>query len=124
MEDGKARFKDFSAKRTSLTFSAGGQTFEALPELPIGRLAALSDLGKSDFSKAGGIAKIEQIFRYLLTRESADRFCAAIAYREPDEADPLATFDPPVIGLTTVLDILRWLLEEHGLRPTEPSSGS
>jgi hypothetical protein len=88
--------------------------FIGLPELPAlmlvefsGTLADLNEATVKDQPKL-----FTDIFELILTEESAARFTTRMSSRE----------DP--IGINQLNKILPWLMEQYGLRPTTPSSGS
>lgn len=107
-------FKDFSRPPRQVKFQVGGQSYEALPALPIGLamdLASLAQtLGTGDVTSK--IGAMWELFEALLQDDGGQRFKQQ-AY---DKRDPL--------DLPQTLNVMNWLLEVYGLRPTGPSSDS
>lgn len=108
--------RDFSKPREPIYFTLDGERFDSTPAIPGGTLAEFA----TRFSGEDGTDRppLEQIQAYLsalelvLVPESYDRFHARLSDRErPVELDQAA-------------DVILWLLEQYGLRPTQPSSPS
>jgi hypothetical protein len=106
--------KDFTRQRERLQFTIDGDVFEAAPALPgktltefAKRFADIADTNLSDrldvFADALGM---------VLLPDSA----ALFTKRFEDLAHP--------IELEQASDVIVWLLEQYGLRPTQPSSPS
>lgn len=114
MSDGIARFKDFTEHQTKIQFSVRGEMFTAKDDIPLPYLGRLSELG-SGLGDSGedATAKILKVFEAMLDKQSYEKFEQAIS------GD-----GEIVIGITLIQQIITWLLEQYGLRPTEPSSGS
>jgi hypothetical protein len=107
---------DFSSPRQTIKFKVDGDVFEASPQvaaISMIRFATEAELlEKSDTRSDEQIKIIENLFRIVLTRDSAERFIARLS----DDDRP--------IGVSQFVDITKWLLERYGLRPTEPDSES
>lgn len=109
------RFKDFSKKHTPVFFRIDEQDFEALPTLSIPVMQDL--IGRAGSLQEKNITpeivgEILQIFTVILKPQSAQQFVA----RVNDTENP--------VDLTQVMDILTWLMEIYGRRPTTPSPDS
>lgn len=115
MSDGIARFKDFTENKEKIQFKVRGETFVALDDILLSQLGKLSALGNDigDDDGESAAEKILTVFEALLTKESYERFRAAVN----GEGET-------VIGIMLIKRIIPWLLEQYGLRPTRPSSGS
>lgn len=114
MSDGIARFKDFTGDSGPITFALNGETFTAYEDIPLKHLGDLADIGKEFESKQGdAMGKMERLFEKLLEPESYTRFHASMTGQSTN-----------VIGVNRIKQIIPWLLEQYGLRPTEASSGS
>lgn len=111
MTDGIARFKDFTGDGGKIQFAISGETFTAKDDIPLAYMGKLAELGEGLGSDGGGV--ILELFAKLLEPESFTRFEMAVNGESST-----------VIGITRVKDIIPWLLEQYGLRPTEASSGS
>lgn len=106
--------KDFSRKRERLVFRIDEDIFEAATALPGNVLAQFA----TRFSNIESIPLDQQLKVFadalglVLLPESNGRF----QKRLDDLENP--------IELEQASDVIQWLLERYGLRPTEPSSDS
>jgi hypothetical protein len=106
---------DFSSPRKSLRFKVDDDIFEAAPDI-----AAELALEFADFAERAqesndvqdNIAVIRAMFNMVLFPDSAERFIARLR----DTKHP--------IGTARMTNIIKWLYEEYGLRPTESDSAS
>ncbi|WP_460071071.1 hypothetical protein [Streptomyces sp. YKOK-I1] len=109
-----APIRDFTRKRDRLLFRIDDDLFEAAAALPGNTLARFasrfSDIEKTSVDQQLGI--FIDVLAMVLLPESAARFNK----RLDDLAQP--------IELEQASDVITWLLEAYGLRPTEPSSPS
>lgn len=106
--------KDFTRARERITFRIDGDLFEAARALP-GK--TLTQFAKR-FQDVGATPMAEQldvILDALALVLLPDSF-AQFSKRFGDLEDP--------IELTQASDVMIWLLEKYGLRPTQPSSNS
>ena len=107
--------RDFSRPRERITFTIDGETFEAAPVLP-------GDVYAEFVTRYNGTADTEtyqqqhdllkSALELALLPESWQRF----ADRLKDKANP--------IDDDQMADVILWLLEAYGLRPTQPSQPS
>lgn len=117
MTDGIARFKDFTGPNEPIQFKIHDELFTAFEDIPLKHLGKLADLGAQ--LEAGGddnnaaVNKMIRLFEKFLEPESFVRFQAALNGE-----------GPVVVGINRIKLIIPWLMEQYGLRPTEPSSGS
>lgn len=105
--------KDFSASKPPVEFTVDGDVFSAPGDLPVLTLIEFAERA----SGAGGASTLTQdvlvgLFELILYPTSAEQFIA----RMRDSERP--------IGLEQVMEIIPWLLEQYGLRPTEESKDS
>lgn len=112
-----AEMKDFSVRREPIKFTIDDDVFEAVPEVAaevIFRLADQLDRLTDDdgLTVSDQLALIHGMFRALLLPKSADLFI----FRMSNPARP--------IGVEQFKDVLAWLMERYGLRPTESDSAS
>lgn len=95
-----------------------GDTFVAPAKIPPIRLADISTLA-AEIGKAEKLRQkleaIADVFDQILTPESAPRFRERILSNDGDVAFDLNE---------QVMPLLQWLMEEYGLRPTQPSPPS
>lgn len=121
---GVVEFKDFDASETPIGFRVGMDEFLAVPGIGIGvmadmvgaysKLGALGGLNTADPNAIlTAIEAIKSLFKLLLLDDdSYTRF-----------VDRLTSRTKP-IGVPTLMQIINWLLEKYGLRPTTPSTTS
>jgi hypothetical protein len=106
--------KDFSRPRDRLQFTIDGDVFEAAPALPGKTLTEFakrfSDIAETDLSDR------LDIFADALGMVLLPDSNAVFQKRFEDLANP--------IQLEQASDVITWLLEQYGLRPTRPSSPS
>lgn len=107
--------KDFTlpSDGESLKFRIGADIFDAVSTIPLG---LLPDVVSTGANLADGsqdkIEKVLNIFDVLLWDESA----AKLRERIRDKKNPISD--------KHILPIVHWLLEQYGLRPTQPSDTS
>lgn len=106
--------KDFSRKRKRLLFRIDDDVFEAATALPGKTLARFAtrftDIEKTPLGEQLNV--FADALGMVLLPDSNSLF----QERLDDLANP--------IELEQASDVIQWLLEAYGLRPTEPSSGS
>lgn len=106
--------KDFTRKRERVTFRVDDDLFEAASALPGQTLTEFarrfSDIGTTPATDQ--LTVLTDALAMVLLPESAARFSKRFA----DLENP--------IELEQASEIVMWLLERYGLRPTQPSSHS
>ena len=107
--------KDFSRKRKRLDFTIEGDTFDAAPALPGDVFAEFvtffNDTATTEtYQQQHDLLK--RALELALLPESWQRFSA----RLKDKTNP--------IDDDQMSDVILWLLEEYGMRPTQPSPDS
>lgn len=106
--------KDFTRKRERVTFRVDSDLFEAASALPGQTLTEFarrfSDIGSTPATEQ--LTVLTDALAMVLLPESAARFSKRFA----DLENP--------IELEQASEIVMWLLERYGLRPTQPSSPS
>lgn len=111
----EARFKDFSKKRVPIVFRIDNDDFQALSVLPVPvmqRLVSEASKLKDQEATETALADVLNIFNSVLYPDSAAKF-----------QERVQSLDNPV-DLNQVMDIMVWLMELYGQRPTQPSSDS
>jgi hypothetical protein len=107
--------RDFSRKRKRLDFTINGDTFDAAPALPGDVFAEFVTLYTSTgdtetYQQQHDLLK--QALELALMPESWERFADRLKDKEqPIDDDQMS-------------DVVLWLLEEYGMRPTQPSPSS
>lgn len=114
--DNNVRIRDFSKKRAPVNFtldgpSADGEHFECYPALALPSIQEIALIAEKMTAETATAAFLE-FFKVVLMPESAVRMEAKLS----DRLYPL--------DLEQANDIMQWLMEVYGLRPTQPSSGS
>lgn len=112
MTDGIARFRDFTGETDPIVFAVGNHRFTAKDDIPLAHLGRLGKLG-SELGDDDDGTKLLKVFEFLLEPDSYATFAKSVN----GELDV-------TIGVKRVKDIIPWLLEQYGLRPTEEPSGS
>ena len=111
-------FKDFTKERKRVVFRLGSQEFEAFPVLPVPvtqRLVQTANSLKGAEADESALSAVLDIFNQVLRKESALRF-ASLINAEDENSD--------VVDLIDVMDVMTWLMEVYGKRPTVASSDS
>lgn len=116
IEDDFVDIKDFSVERKPIRFRCEGDVFEGNRVLG---LTVIQDVVKtsqriSSVMEGGDVTPVIDIFKALLTPASAEVFVRRLLSQDDDAIDIQRQAIP----------VLYYLLEEHGLRPTQPSSPS
>jgi len=106
--------KDFSRKREKIEFQVDEDVFEAAPAIPAGvltqfvvKFSGVENLPASERVKAFG-----EVLEMVLKPESFERFLRRLEDRERP------------IDINQLNDIIVWLMEQYGQRPTMPSPDS
>jgi len=116
------RIRDFSYNPPPIEFTADGDVFYGYPVLGASTIQDLSNVLSTghltptpgqDRDIAETLETIAQLFDAVLKPESAELFRTRIFDRER-----------PLDLRRQVIPIVQWILERHGLRPTQPSSSS
>jgi hypothetical protein len=112
-----ARHKDFGSEGVyrpeelePISFALLGETFNCKPILPGATLVEI--ISAIDGSTGSGGDAVTETFRAALTPADVDRFYALL--KDEDY----------VVSLQTLVDILQWLVEQYGQRPTLRSGSS
>lgn len=108
------RFKDFTVDAQPIRFQVNDDVFTAPAVLPIPVMQQLTTAVEKlkGVSDAAAFDAILEVFDAILVDDSARRFRERVA----DKVQP--------IGIEQVVNIMNWLIEVYGLRPTEQSSDS
>jgi len=102
--------KRFGGSLDPIQFYIHDDLFFAAPELPLGLIADLAKLRNvTEEVEKNGIESIYMILDSLLFDESA----ALIRERAVSKTKP--------VGVKQIIELIPWLLEQYGLRPTQPS---
>jgi hypothetical protein len=108
--------KDFSKAREPISFEIDGESFEAAEAIPADVLAEgvtiLNSIDPETATAKDQIGALKGFMEMCLFPESYERF----VYRMGNKANP--------IDLDQVDQIGTWLVEQYGMRPTQPSSAS
>lgn len=108
-------YKDFTKPKKRVEFRIDEDLFEAPRVLPIPvmqELASTADRLKGNLSNAEQLQMVISIFDTILPDAAAARLRERISSKE----------EP--VDLEQIMDIMLWLLEVYGLRPTQPSADS
>jgi hypothetical protein len=119
MTDPIVRFRDFSPSPEPVQFQVNDDIFECIPEIPLDGLAQMAQLAQLGSGTPGELLnKVYDFFDGVMTPDSAALFRARGRISTADRPNP----NP--IGMRAITQILPWLMEVYGLRPTQPSDES
>lgn len=108
--------KDFSKKRKDITFRVDEDVFQAARGVPaevlLGFATEFSGMDAETATVDQQLKAFRSMLEVVLLPESLERFNA----RMRDRANP--------IEIDQVEDVVTWLMEQYGLRPTEAPSSS
>lgn len=103
--------KDFSRKRKQIRFRVDDDVFEAAPAIPAEVLTQFV-VKFSDVDNLPVLQRVEalaEVLKMILKPESFSRF----RERMSDPESP--------IDIDQLNDVIEWLMEQYGQRPTQPS---
>lgn len=114
------RHADFSLSPEPVTMTIAPDTFELVPEIPLDALTDMMNIGTKmeGEDRSQWMERIYQFFDGLMTPDSAAKFRERGRKSTPDNVNR----NP--IGMRHIQNILPWLMEVYGLRPTQESSES
>ena len=115
MADVVTRFKDFTRSEEPVTFRIGPDLFTCVPEVPFDVLMDMAELagGMQNATRTEMIQRVREFFSGVMEPASYDIFISRMA-----RGAKLP------IGMLHFRDLLSWMLEVYGLRPTRPSESS
>lgn len=112
MSSNDVRFKDFTKKRKQINFLLDSEEpYLCYPALALPSLQEIA-LISGNMTAETATESFAEFFAVVLQPESAERMKAKLY----DRMNPLDS--------EQANEIMEWLMEEYGLRPTSPSSGS
>ena len=106
---------DFSRPVRRIAFRIAPDTFDCVVDLPVMNLIDFAEMADkiTDTPLSQELKDLfEAMFQLILTDESAQLFLA----RLHDKQNP--------IGMEPVQQLVPWVMEKYGMRPTEPSDSS
>lgn len=110
-----SQIKDFSRPRPKVAFTIDGDTFDAAPAIPAETLAEFAtryeNAGDADTARSQYQTLVSVLELVLLPHSYA-----LLQERLRDRERP--------VDLDQLNDIIVWLMERYGLRPTQPSPTS
>ena len=118
MPEDIVRFKDFSLSPEPVTFRIAPDDFECYSEIPLDTLLELAEISATGGDRKAQFERLKDFFDGIMAPEMAAQFRARC--KPSTKAEP----NPHPIGMRHVIDILPWLMEVYGLRPTQQSSDS
>lgn len=109
------RFRDFSVSSEPITFAMDGDEFHCAPDIALDMLIELADFATVSEEQGRGaqIEKMKEFFDAILNEDEAGRLRERM---RKGAAKP--------VGKRLLVDVMPWLMEVYGLRPTQPSSES
>lgn len=109
MSEDSVLFKDFSDDRKPVLFSAQGERYEAFPALSIETVQELT-LIANGIDESNILDGLDKFFSMVMDDDNLIRIKAQMR----NKANPLTT--------TQAVDVMNWILEQYGLRPSQSSS--
>ena len=109
------RYKDFSVSPEPITFAMDGDEFHCAPDIALDLLIELADfatVGDAD-GRGAQFEKMKEFFDAILSEDEAGRLRERM---RKGAAKP--------VGKRLLVDVMPWLMEVYGLRPTQESSES
>jgi len=108
------RFKDFTPdKEDPPNFDVYGVHYVCLPDIPLDSLAAMANINDDDVAGPEKVAKMVDFLVSVLEEESG------AVFRENTQRGAQKP-----IGVRTIQQLVPWMMEQYGLRPTQESSES
>lgn len=103
---------DFAADDVEIKFDVGADRFFCAPDIPLSLMQKITGLKNlQETIENVGMEPVLVVFDEFLTPESAVLFRECVSVKK-------------TIGLRRIMRILPWIMEQYGLRPTQPSSPS
>lgn len=110
------KFKDFGAPAVTevepIEFRLYGETFSCRPQIPGKTMLEFAKRTSDDSNASENAGVLLDFFKSVMYDESHTRFDAIIS--DPDKA----------VSLESLMEIVSWLMETYGSRPTERSERS
>jgi hypothetical protein len=123
--------KDFSAKPRVVQFTVDGETYRGRPYLPAQTMVdftlRVEKMGEAATGSDGFATMMESLEMVLMPdsfRKLKDRMKDPLADLSTEDAARITELPYTPIELPQLDEILKWLMEEYGLRPTQSSSDS
>lgn len=119
--------RDFTHAVKLIRFKIAPDVFQCAPGLPVLSLIEFASLAeKLENAPTDEYASMFDIlFGIVLTEDSFDRFRARLGFKKnPDDPDEVDLSKKYPIDFEHLNDLIPWILEKYGMRPTEPSSDS
>jgi hypothetical protein len=109
--------RDFSSRRKPVVFRIDGDLFHGVPDLPGEQMIDLAALAaKTDDMASLPPDELKDLFRQQIELVLVDADAARYLERMKSKTEP--------ISLEQTMELLPWLMEKYGMRPTEPSGDS
>jgi len=109
----EVEIKEFGVEDTPKPFKIHGVTYYILGDLPLTLVDSLAKWQSKGIHQSildGGKNMLMELIAEFMVDESYARFKEGVDRKE--------------IGLRIIIDMIPWMLEQYGLRPTQPSSPS
>ncbi len=115
------RFKDFSLEDVNITIRIAPDDFTCYPEIPLDAMMEIAQFARDKDKSDNTMDRFKQLLGLLeavMYPDDYDRFIART------KAGTRENPNPHPIGLRHVMNMLPWIMEVYGLRPTQESSTS
>lgn len=122
MADDNIRFRDFSSSPEPIVMRIAPDVFHLYPEIPLDVMIDIAEAsavkGEEKSGVRGQMESLTQLLQGVIVPEHYDAFIERTKRGTAEKPNP----NP--IGMRQVQQILPWVLEVYGLRPTQQSSDS
>lgn len=112
------KFKDFSLSPEPVVMRIAPDDFRCYPEIPLDVIMDVALMAASQVTGPERMTQMRDLLEGIMEPESYAVFAARLKKGTPDAPNP----NP--IGMRHIRDILPWLMEVYGLRPTQESDSS
>lgn len=111
-------FRDFSGSPKHPVMRVDPDEFRCYPEIPLDTMMEIASMSQSGGTNMEKFKSWLLIFAGVIIAEDYDRFIART------KKGTIEHPNPSPIGLRHIRDMIPWIMEVYGLRPTQESSAS
>lgn len=112
------RFKDFSLPPEPIVFRVAPDDFRCYPEIPLDAMMDIVVFATTATDGRDRMSQVLQLLSSVIVAEDWDKFLART------KRGTVEVPNPHPIGMRLVKDLLPWIMEVYGLRPSQESSES
>jgi hypothetical protein len=112
------RFKDFSLSPEPIVMRIAPDDFKCYPEIPLDVIMELAEAAASQVSGPERVKQMQDLLEGVMEPVDYATFSKRLKKGTPEQPNPFP------IGMRHIREILPWLMEVYGLRPTQESDSS